>query len=200
MFRPLSDSAWAYARVVAAGPDSGLAWFPSLPPLRERTESWIHPALSGGLDLFFARRWYGDQNGRRFTWYDPNTGSGLGSVAACDAAGVDRLRVQTESHEGLGFDGDSHFQRLVSAIASSDLATTVERTVVRGTPRDAQAAIVGPVNDLWVVIHDSQKALEDADYPRIFGVRPPTGQLPADSGAIRCFPKSQRTPFPAPEP
>lgn len=194
MFRQFTDPT-SYARLVAGGPNDGLAHFASAPPLNDHTQSWIHPSLYGGLGVSMATVWYHDQDGRRFRWIE--NGIDLGQIAACDTSGVARLRSEAEQHEGIALGGDSHFQRLVNAVASSNLAGVFERTVTQGTADDLRGMVSYPVATFWDALAASEQEFEQPEYNRIFGRRT-VGVLPTDSGTIRCFVLIRRSPFPPP--
>ncbi|MBI3568512.1 MAG: hypothetical protein HY084_09985 [Gemmatimonadetes bacterium] len=182
MFTELTDSVANYSKQLQGGPNDGLSYIVARPPIRDTSETWVHPGLYGGLLWSRAALWYRDQSGGTFMW----PGTPPGRVTKCDANGVRRLRSETLRHEGLDYGGDSHYQRLASFLLQRTLPTVMERTVVKGSIRDLRERMRSSVDSGLFDLQDSQSAWENEDYPRVWGARVPN-RVPIDSGAIQCF-------------
>lgn len=113
-------------------------------------------------------------------------------MTACDGAGVDVLRAQTEAHEGLDLTGESHYSVLEHGFEGLEFAQELEGVVMRG----GALALKDTVNrltlmHLWTPLDDAETVFETRDTRRIWGVHDPSPSIaPTDSGAIRCFPRA----------
>lgn len=186
----------SHAQPIVGGPNTGLTFFVTEPPFLDSTETWLHPALYGGLGHFLAAMWYSDQNGQPFVLADSvkvgdSTQYVSTTLTACNAQGVARLLVLDSLHEGAGgavAGVSSHYANLVNVLASSHLAAGVEATVVHGDRGDLRVQVsIGPLLKFADQLHTVDSTLEATDYPRIFGHTPRAGQVATDSGAIGCF-------------
>lgn len=128
-----------YLATISSGPNMGLTFYSSQPPLRDSSIAYLHPALLGGGGDPNATAWYNQQNGNRYALIDTTTHP-PNSVFffACGPSGVAALAHQVQVHEGILAPADtesshsSHFAQVNHLLTSLHLASTVEGTVVKG--------------------------------------------------------------------
>jgi len=194
VFAPLTNSAGRKFSI-PGGPNRGFSYLISQPTLRDSAVAYIHPALSGGLNIAEATYWYHGQDGKYYSITDFNVHPPLSTIyKACDTTGVAALRHQTLVHEGVLAPDDtesmnsSHFAQLQNGIRSFGLASVMERMVVLGDTAALQDQILVGYRAFDANVRTMQQIFENSDTPRIVGVASPLpGQPLPPYGAIQCY-------------